>query len=428
MRTSSIGSVAAAQSGDLCALMAEEVPGADATAGSYATGSLSALLGHDLSSAGSGGFVTRTIASGDYTGVGAALEFSVDGNEVVLNGNYANAGAVAAALGTALGPDYNVSEDTGVITITSTTSAAAVEITDANAAAVSAGATNGAGTVGSVGTVGFQVDGHAVALDGIYATLADVVAKVQADLDGAAADTYTVSVAGTGISIEKIATGVTSTAPVIASVTGVGSAPIAAGTSHAGADATPGTPAVTLDLADGDFTVQIGTRAAVSVIGTFESAEDLVSEINARLTGAIASLDENGTMTITSSEEITVGGNEAATLGYTPGEYLTSGSLANATVGSQEGANATIMGIDSALTSVNNLRSTFGAIQNRFESTIANLSAVSENLSAARSRILDADFAAETARMTSAQILQQAGVSILAQANSLPQMALSLLQ
>ena len=91
-------------------------------------------------------------------------------------------------------------------------------------------------------------------------------------------------------------------------------------------------------------------------------------------------------------------------------------------------ANTAINRIDSALTVVSNLRSTFGAIQNRFESTIASLSAVSENLEASRSRILDADFAAETAALTRAQILQQAGVAILAQANTAPQSVLALLQ
>jgi flagellin len=67
-------------------------------------------------------------------------------------------------------------------------------------------------------------------------------------------------------------------------------------------------------------------------------------------------------------------------------------------------------------------------VQNRFESTIANLSTTAENLSAARSRIQDADFAAETASMTRAQILQQAGTAMVAQANSLPQSVLSLLR
>ena len=92
------------------------------------------------------------------------------------------------------------------------------------------------------------------------------------------------------------------------------------------------------------------------------------------------------------------------------------------------GANNTISRVDAALTVVSDLRGSLGAIQNRFESTIANLTAVSESLTASRSRIQDADFAAETANLTRAQILQQAGISVLSQANAQPQLALSLLQ
>ncbi|MCF6323195.1 MAG: hypothetical protein L3J89_02540 [Gammaproteobacteria bacterium] len=84
--------------------------------------------------------------------------------------------------------------------------------------------------------------------------------------------------------------------------------------------------------------------------------------------------------------------------------------------------------MDGALDQINTLRGDLGAVQNRFESTIANLSATSENLSAARSRIRDTDYASETAALTRAQILQQAGVAMLSQANSLPQLVLSLLQ
>jgi len=83
--------------------------------------------------------------------------------------------------------------------------------------------------------------------------------------------------------------------------------------------------------------------------------------------------------------------------------------------------------VDSALGQIDSFRADLGAIQNRFESTIRNLSAVSESLSAANSRIKDADFAAETAELSKNQVLQQAGISVLAQANALPQQALSLL-
>jgi len=84
--------------------------------------------------------------------------------------------------------------------------------------------------------------------------------------------------------------------------------------------------------------------------------------------------------------------------------------------------------IDAALAVVNGMRARFGAIQARFESTIGNLQAISENLSASRSRIRDADFASETAKLSRSQILQQAGTAMLAQANALPQQVLQLLQ
>jgi flagellin len=137
-----------------------------------------------------------------------------------------------------------------------------------------------------------------------------------------------------------------------------------------------------------------------------------------------------GSIRLTAAETITVGGSSAAAIGFGVGGALALGSSAlnSAAVTTVANANTTIGRVDAALTAVSGLRSTFGAIQNRFESTIASLSAVSENLEASRSRILDADFAAETAALTRAQILQQAGVAILAQANTAPQSVLALLQ
>lgn len=100
---------------------------------------------------------------------------------------------------------------------------------------------------------------------------------------------------------------------------------------------------------------------------------------------------------------------------------------AAATAGTASTANP-LAALDNALQEVDNLRSHLGAIQNRFESTIANLNNTVTNLSAARSRIEDADYAKEVANMTRAQILQQAGTSVLAQANQVPQGVLSLLR
>jgi flagellin len=102
--------------------------------------------------------------------------------------------------------------------------------------------------------------------------------------------------------------------------------------------------------------------------------------------------------------------------------------VANLDVTTTTNANLAIRIADSALTAISNQRAAFGALQNRFQATIGNLQATVENVSAARSRIQDTDFAAETANLTRAQILQQAGTAMLAQANALPQTVLTLLK
>lgn len=136
--------------------------------------------------------------------------------------------------------------------------------------------------------------------------------------------------------------------------------------------------------------------------------------------------------TITSAnEDLIIAGTDSTSAGLA--DATVTGTLAGTTIADTdistvEGANAALLSADAALTSVSNTRSSLGAIQNRFESIVSSISTSVENLSAARSRIRDADFASETANLTRSQILQQAGVSILSQANALPQLALSLLQ
>ncbi len=92
------------------------------------------------------------------------------------------------------------------------------------------------------------------------------------------------------------------------------------------------------------------------------------------------------------------------------------------------GASAALSKLDYDISQVANLRSTYGAVQNRFEAVISNLQNYVENLTASKSRIMDTDFAAESAQLTRNQILQQAGTAILAQANTVPQQALTLLR
>ena len=106
----------------------------------------------------------------------------------------------------------------------------------------------------------------------------------------------------------------------------------------------------------------------------------------------------------------------------------TSLAVGTGSVSSSANASTFITAIDAAIATVGGYRANLGAVQNRFESTIRNQSNVSENLSAARSRIRDADFATETANMTKQNILQQASSAVLSQANQRPQVALSLLK
>ncbi len=97
-------------------------------------------------------------------------------------------------------------------------------------------------------------------------------------------------------------------------------------------------------------------------------------------------------------------------------------------ISTASGAELALSTIDSALATINSSRASLGALQNRFSNVVSNLAINSENVTAARSRIQDADFAAETANLTRAQILQQAGTAMLAQANQVPQNVLSLLR
>lgn len=121
------------------------------------------------------------------------------------------------------------------------------------------------------------------------------------------------------------------------------------------------------------------------------------------------------------------GQNIAVSLKQTGG-YGTSGlNLGETTVETATGASAALTDIEAAISTIGAARADLGALQNRFQSTIRNLSNISENISSARSRIRDTDFAAETAELTRNQIIQQASLSVLSQANQAPQTALSLL-
>jgi flagellin len=201
----------------------------------------------------------------------------------------------------------------------------------------------------------------------------------------------------------------------------------AAGTTTLSADGATvaGTVTLTQDKfgTGGNQDITYAESFALGATAIVEAAVTVVGADSADGSGVTT----RGTLTLSSAKNFTLGGADLAFAGLSTASAALS-QLSAVDITTVAGANAAISVLDGALDQVSTIRADLGAIQNRFESTISNLSTTSENLSAARGRIVDADFAAETAALTRAQILQQAGVSIVAQANSLPQLALSLLQ
>ena len=143
----------------------------------------------------------------------------------------------------------------------------------------------------------------------------------------------------------------------------------------------------------------------------------------------IAATTFQGQVSLSAGQNIAISGADLATVGYASAQTITaSGTLAGNNVLTVAGANATIQAVDSALQTVSGFQSQLGAIQNRFTAAVGNLTSTAQNLTQSRSTIQDADFAAETANLTQAQVLEQAGISVLAQANQQPQLILKLLQ
>jgi flagellin len=190
-----------------------------------------------------------------------------------------------------------------------------------------------------------------------------------------------------------------------------------------------GVLAVSYTLAATQLQFTVGNGSTVDVTGTFASVQELADGITSQTGGAVSAyVDGSGNLNVAAAERLVIAGAAAADLNMTAATYNLSGSLQAQDVKTAGAANKTMLSVDAALKSVSELRGTLGAIQNRFESTINSLQGVVENLSASRSRIMDTDFAAETAALTRAQILQQAGTAMVAQANSAPQNVLSLLR
>nr|WP_105254932.1 flagellin [Pseudoalteromonas sp. T1lg75] len=252
--------------------------------------------------------------------------------------------------------------------------------------------------------------------------------------------------------INDAATGVTATAKLDVTIAGLTSADDSAITLRKGGAAVDTYNLATYggdidrlaeDLqADGyDAVVENGalTLKAENVDGIQMTGTAGTATIANNVTGGVAvaggatnnNISVSSTLTLSSPEKIGISGTDVddiLNLAATGGTgTLTSVESLKIDGNDSSNAQAAINTIDAALAQIDSQRADLGAVQNRFAHTISNLSNVSENVSASRSRIQDTDFASETAILTKNQILQQAGTSILAQSNQLPQAALSLL-
>lgn len=172
------------------------------------------------------------------------------------------------------------------------------------------------------------------------------------------------------------------------------------------------------------YDFQVGSKDAETIGISISSASgwNLASANADRTTTAVAAGVYANTVAAATLEDVdgTAGNRKVAAVGFD----VLSGKVTGAALG----AGKPLEDIDAAIKAVDTQRSSFGASQNRFESTITNLNNTVNNLSAARSRIQDSDYATEVSNMSRAQILQQAGSSVLAQANQVPQTMLSLLR
>jgi len=249
-------------------------------------------------------------------------------------------------------------------------------------------------------------------------------------------------------------TGVTATvnATTTGALTAMGTGTILAGTlSINGVAITSSAIAVQASDASGTLTAAINAQSSKTGVTASISGTSIVltaadgRNIRTVASGTAVSLggfttgttDYGGTITLNSNDAFTISGTTGATGGVAAGGFGTTTPAAIALdttknvdvidVTTQSSASTAILIVDSALNAVADAEASLGALSNRLDNTISNIEVANENLSAANSRIQDTDFAVETANMTRAQIIQQSSVAVLTQANSRPQIALTLL-
>ena len=196
-----------------------------------------------------------------------------------------------------------------------------------------------------------------------------------------------------------------------------------------------------LGLSSGTSQAKLGADTSITLNGVEvkfkkgDTTDAIVSSINSASTGVTANKNSDGTLGLFSKKDIVISDGSAGTgltaLGLTANTTASvtlETTVSNLSILSAADSQRAIQALDGAMQQIDSQRSQLGAVQNRFASTVANLQSISQNSSAAKGRVEDADFASEAAELTKQQTLQQASTAILSQANQLPSAVLKLLQ
>ncbi len=443
-----------------------DTPAGMAGVAATASGGTTTMTGTVLAAASGAG--TPTPATGSTATFAASTfiaDFATDGTvtfdvtigggtaqTITLDGNYTDIGALRDAINGQL-TGATAMDSGGSIVITNDITGAASGTVTQTAGTDFAPGVPGTPTFGTVAAGEFSINGvgivsagGATASDGVDALITAFNAAKALPANAAALGNITASNVNGRLQL----------------VDSTGAAVTIGGTAPGNAGMLNITPVNTSTLGAGSFVIA-GSKGTATIDfpaagGAGQRASDLVKAINNQSynTGVTASLDATGKLQLASlSGNFSVapaGTGTAADLlantGLTEGltgvmdpalpPVVTVGTswvagaaetgFADLDVTSALGADNALAAMDAALQSINSARADLGAVQNRFTSTIANLNTSSENLTAARSRIRDTDYAVETAELTRTQILQQAGTAMLAQANQVPQSVLSLLK
>ncbi|MDB6046624.1 MAG: flagellin [Gammaproteobacteria bacterium] len=329
--------------------------------------------------------------------------FQVGANQ----GETISVSAISSARTSALGQSYGASQIGTQLTAATGITAAGqftINATDVFSGSTIAGnARDIAAAINSKGITGVTATAGATTAAGAYTATASITAG-----------TATLTINGIAIGLNLSGVGPTDVANTLSAINNNSAATGVTATNNGGA--------ITLTASDGRnittaFALGTATNAALQDVG--------LGTVNATSYGSY-SLQYTGTsqLVIAGSAAAGVKGQASITLA----SQATGTAISNVDVTNVTNANATLTSVDAALRQIDSSRAALGAYQNRFQSAINSIQTTSTNLTASRSRIQDTDFAAETANLTRAQILQQAGTAMIAQANSAPQQVLSLLK